>query len=100
MACGCPVIASTGGALPEIVGEGGIAIDPLDVAAWAEHMIRMALDLKWREHWRGSGLRRAGDFTWARTAETTIHAYHKALAGQCCLKPGSTAIPAPTGTPW
>jgi len=31
MACGCPIIASNVTALPEVVGEAGLLVDPYDV---------------------------------------------------------------------
>ena len=38
MACGTPVLASTAGSLPEVVGDAGVFFDPTDVAAIAEAM--------------------------------------------------------------
>ncbi|MEZ4579480.1 MAG: glycosyltransferase [Desulfobacterales bacterium] len=36
MACGVPVISTTGGALPEVVGDAGILVPPADPAALAK----------------------------------------------------------------
>ena len=36
MASGVPVVASRSGALPEVVGDGGVLVPPGDVAAWSE----------------------------------------------------------------
>ncbi len=38
MAEGRPVLASTAGALPEVVGEGGVLLEPDDTTAWAAAM--------------------------------------------------------------
>ena len=35
MACGCPVVTSTGGSCAEVVGEAGLCVDPTDPAAIA-----------------------------------------------------------------
>ena len=36
MSCGTPVLCSRATSLPEVVGDGGLLLDPLDAAAWAE----------------------------------------------------------------
>jgi glycosyltransferase involved in cell wall biosynthesis len=44
MQAGVPVVASTGGALPEVVGAAGITVDPADVAGFATAMERLLAD--------------------------------------------------------
>jgi glycosyltransferase involved in cell wall biosynthesis len=44
MQLGTPVLASTGGSLPEIVGDAGLLVDPLDSAALSRAMRRLADD--------------------------------------------------------
>ena len=39
MACGCPVAASTAGAIPEVAGDAAVLFDPLDVEAMAAAML-------------------------------------------------------------
>lgn len=78
MACGTPVIASTAGSLPEIVGSAGLLVDPFDIDALADAMIRL-----WREHDLRAelgtrGLARAGLFSWERAAAETIDVYRRA----------------------
>ena len=77
MARGCPVISSRGGALPETVGTGGIAI-PMDVDLWVDsvNMIRHSDE---RQQWVENGLRRAADFSNDRTAATQIAVYNELL---------------------
>ena len=41
MHAGVPVVVSTGGALPEVVGDAGILVDPTDVAGFVEAMERL-----------------------------------------------------------
>ena len=36
MSCGAPVVSTTAGALPEVVGDAGILVPPADPAALAE----------------------------------------------------------------
>lgn len=44
MQLGTPVLASTGGALPEVVGEAALVVDPLDLDRMAEAVRRLASD--------------------------------------------------------
>jgi glycosyltransferase involved in cell wall biosynthesis len=64
MACGATVVASDRGSLPEIVGEAGILVDPLDVGSIAAGL-RRAVDDTW---FGARGLRRAADFSWRAAA--------------------------------
>lgn len=66
MACGCPVVTSRGGACEETAGGAAVLVDPLDVDAIAAG-IRNALGR--REELRAAGLRRAGQFSWSRSAD-------------------------------
>ena len=43
LACGVSVISSDAGSLPEVIGEGGFLLPPLDVDAWVEKMIDLAM---------------------------------------------------------
>lgn len=63
MACGTPAVVSDRGSLPEVVGEAGIVVDPLDVAAIAAGLER-ALDPTTREQRREAGLRHVAGFRW------------------------------------
>jgi glycosyltransferase involved in cell wall biosynthesis len=65
MASGTPVVASDRAALPELVGDAGLLVDPGDPAAIADAVQRAIGDERLRE----AGPRRAAPFTWGRTAE-------------------------------
>ena len=79
MACGTPVVASTAGALPEVVGEAGLLLDPLDVEGWAEAMARLWSDESLRRTLREKGLERAALFSWKRAAQETLAVYREAM---------------------
>lgn len=81
MACGIPVLTSNVCSLPEIVGDAGILIDPLDVDSIAEGIRRLVQDSEMRECLRRRGLARARHFTWQMTGEKTRIALKAALAG-------------------
>jgi glycosyltransferase involved in cell wall biosynthesis len=77
MACGCPVVVSKTGALPEIAGDAGEIVDPFDPAAIAAGLERVLSDGAHRAEMRRRGLVRAADFTWQRCAAETREALHE-----------------------
>ena len=77
MACGTPVIASNVTSIPEVVGDGGLLLDPSDTNAWAGAIRDVASDEHVRARWRAAALRRAAAFTWQRTARLTLEAYRR-----------------------
>jgi glycosyltransferase involved in cell wall biosynthesis len=79
MACGTPVIASRAASIPEVVGDAGILLDPTDVAGWTNAIVNVINDDNRRGQMRATGLARATEFTWARTARLTLAAYHEAI---------------------
>jgi glycosyltransferase involved in cell wall biosynthesis len=80
MACGVPVIATTGGALPEVVGDAGILVPPRSPRALADAIA----DLVNRPR-RAAAMGQAGydrvqtHFTWPRAAEKTVAAYREVI---------------------
>jgi glycosyltransferase involved in cell wall biosynthesis len=78
MACGCPVIASRGGALPEVVGEAGCLVEPGSAADLADALRRLAGDPELRRRLAEKGRARAAEFTWERTAARTLEIYERA----------------------
>jgi glycosyltransferase involved in cell wall biosynthesis len=80
MQCGTPVIVADRASLPEVVGEAGIVVNPEDPALIAEACYRVLTDPDLRARLEEAGLRRAGAFSWRKTAEITLEAYAEALA--------------------
>ena len=78
MACGTPVIASCAASIPEVVGDAGLLVDPLDLAGWTDAIVTVVNDDDRRAQLRSQGLARAAEFTWARTARLTMDAYRRA----------------------
>ncbi len=79
MACGTPVLSAATSSLPEVVGDAGLLLPPLDVAAWSQALWRVASDGALREELRRRGLARAARFSWRRAAEQTLAVYREAL---------------------
>jgi glycosyltransferase involved in cell wall biosynthesis len=90
MACGTPVIAARAASLPEVVGEAGLLVDPMDEEAWTEGLSTLLRDEALREALRARGLARAARFTWEATAAATVRLYRRLLSG--AEGPGSGSL--------
>jgi glycosyltransferase involved in cell wall biosynthesis len=77
LACGTPVIASNRGSLPEIVGDGGLLLEPDDVEGLAAAMQKLLNDDTLREDLREKGLAHAAKFSWEKTARETLAVYRE-----------------------
>lgn len=80
MACGVPILTSNVCSLPEVVGDAGLLVDPLDVGSIAEGIRRLAYDSTLRETLRGKGILRTKKFSWEETAQKTQEVLRMALA--------------------
>jgi glycosyltransferase involved in cell wall biosynthesis len=80
MACGVPVISSSGGALPEVVGDAGVIVPPADAKTLAE-AIKGLLDHPEKARALGeTGYKRVHQFfTWEKAAQATVEAYRETI---------------------
>jgi len=76
MACGTPVVTSNLSALPEVVGDAGVLVDPQDVDALAVAMWRILSDEQLRASLIDKGFKRAAVFSWDKAAQETLSLYH------------------------
>ncbi len=72
MACGVPVVASRAGAMPWVLGEGGLLAEPGDAASLAGQVVRVLADDELRRGQVERGL--------ARVAEFSVERYEAGLA--------------------
>lgn len=77
MACGTPVLASRASSIPELVGEGGMLVDPWDVQEISVAMQKLVDDPVFRDELARKGRRRASEFTWDRAACAVIDLYRR-----------------------
>ncbi len=77
MSAGVPVIASTGGSLPEVLDHAADFVDPSDVQGLSAAMERMMTDNTRRQEVISAGLTWVRQFTWARTAQLTADQIRK-----------------------
>jgi glycosyltransferase involved in cell wall biosynthesis len=78
MHCGTPVIASRTSSLPELVGEAGLLVNPLDAGLITEAMSRVSEDSVLRTRLVEMGYARVKRFTWERAAEQVMTALEAA----------------------
>ena len=79
MSAGVPVVVSNRGALPEVVGDAGLLIEPEDPESLAAALERLVGDPHLRANCARRGLDRARQFTWTQTARDVRRAYDDAL---------------------
>lgn len=80
MACGAPVVATSAGALPEVVGDVGILVPPADAKALEEAISALIASPDMRQRLGEIGRRRIIDnFNWKNTAESTLEVYAEAV---------------------
>jgi glycosyltransferase involved in cell wall biosynthesis len=72
MRAGCPVVATTGGAVPEICGDAALYADPHDAGAWTEALRRIAGDGALRDELAAKAKARAATFRWEDTARQVL----------------------------
>ena len=69
MQCGCPVIAANTTSLPEVLGDGGILVEPTDALALKKAYGVMYGNENLREELRQKGLKWAQSFSWGICAD-------------------------------
>jgi glycosyltransferase involved in cell wall biosynthesis len=83
MCCRTPVISTTAGALPEIVGNAGVLVPPADTRALVEAIAGLLDNPDRRRHFAEMGHRRVTDmFNWKNTAMHTAEVYSEAIQRQ------------------
>ncbi len=75
MACGVPVVASTAGSLPEVVGDAGLQVPPTDELAIEDALYRVLTDAGLRDDLRAQGFRQAARFSWPEAARQTLKVF-------------------------
>jgi glycosyltransferase involved in cell wall biosynthesis len=71
MHAGTPVVVSSRASLPEVVGDAGLVVDPLDVDGMAAAVERLRTDVELRAGLVARGRARAAAFTWDAAARRT-----------------------------
>jgi glycosyltransferase involved in cell wall biosynthesis len=82
MACGTPVVVSNATSLPEVVGEAGILVPPLDVQALADGLRRVLEDETLAARLSEAGQEKAAQFSWRRMARETLDCYDEVASSR------------------
>jgi glycosyltransferase involved in cell wall biosynthesis len=80
MGCDLPVIASDRTAVPEIVGDAAITIDPDDIEAFSAAITSVLDDADLRRALTARGRRRLRRFSWDRSASETLGVLREAAS--------------------
>ncbi len=72
MACGTPVLASSAGSIPEVVGDAGLYFDPYKVEQITHAIHQLATQADILEQLRLKASQRAAQFTWSRAAKMAL----------------------------
>lgn len=75
---GCPVISSNAAALPEVVGDAGILLEPDDLEGWTQTMGNVLANPGLRDELAALGTKRSAEFSWERAAHAQLEAYEQA----------------------
>lgn len=81
MGCGCPVLVSNGGSLPEIAAEASPSFACDDFKNMADDVVRLLTDMDYREQRSALSLNRSTHFSVKATTEGTLALYRQAASG-------------------
>lgn len=79
MACGTPTITSNVSSIPEVAGDAAVLVEPTDVVAIADAVLRIHRDRSFRQDLIDGGLVRAKEFSWQKTAQKTAELYEQVV---------------------
>ncbi|HWA83241.1 MAG TPA: glycosyltransferase family 1 protein [Fimbriimonadaceae bacterium] len=79
-ACGCPVMCSSGGALPEVAGDAAVVVESWNPEDWAARIREIMDDSSKLDDLRRRGRERGAGFSWEATARKTMEIYRQVAA--------------------
>jgi glycosyltransferase involved in cell wall biosynthesis len=72
IACGCPVVVAKTGSLPEIAGDAGLFVDPMNTAEMAEALYALWTNETLRANYAKKAYARSKTFSWSKNARETL----------------------------
>lgn len=95
MSFGTPVLASVSSAFPEVVGRGGVLVDPLNVDSIADGLARLVTNEDLRRELSEHALRHSSGFSWERAGLATLKILESAHENQMqrSMSPGRDGVP-------
>jgi glycosyltransferase involved in cell wall biosynthesis/GT2 family glycosyltransferase len=92
MASGVPVVASRSGAIPDVVADAGILVEPGNAAQIRDAVNAATKPSRWHEL-RAAGLERAQQYGWSKIAKQHRELYEEVLAEATTREPESLEPP-------
>lgn len=77
MACGCPVIGSNKGSIPEVIGDAGILVESNDAIELSKAMLTFYRNKSKRQNFIKNGYKRVRRFSWNKFAYTVLESIKK-----------------------
>ncbi len=77
MACGCPVVSSNTGAIPELTKGAALLADPFDAETMAGNCLQILQSAEREQECREKGLERASHFSWDKAALETLDIFSR-----------------------
>jgi glycosyltransferase involved in cell wall biosynthesis len=74
-ACGTPVLATTESPIPELLGQGALAIGPNDRSGWVQAMERVLTDASLRQRMSEAALAAASRLSWKNSARQLLSVF-------------------------
>jgi glycosyltransferase involved in cell wall biosynthesis len=81
-ACGVPIMTSNNSSLPEVAGDAALLVDPTDVDAIADAMLRLATDEALRAALVERGFANVKRFSWEKCAQETLAVLEAVAEGE------------------
>lgn len=80
MKCGCPVVTTREGSIPEIAGEAAFYVDAYDVSDIANGVGEVFYNKKIQAQLSKKGLMQSNNFSWEKTVENTVAVYKSLIS--------------------
>lgn len=77
MQCGCPVVTTKEGSLPEVAGNASIYCNAYNIDSIADSIKKVFSDEKLQKRLSENGLKQSKKFSWRKVAQETISVYEK-----------------------
>jgi len=77
MKCGTPVVASNAPAMPEVLENSAILVEPLDYERFSEAIHKFLIQDEIRDEYIKKGFEQSSKFTWKKCAKATFKLYRK-----------------------
>lgn len=80
MSCGCPVVTSKEGSIPEIAGNAAINVDAYSIDSISQGIHEVFDNLSLQKELSEKGIKQSKKFTWHKTAGETMRVYRSVIA--------------------